>query len=318
MSWIVAKSEKSRHVVLRASAGELLPEGLSAMLRDERIVAGWLRGSGVVEDVELRAYDTALGAFGSPRRIEGPVQLLALEGSIGVSDGEASTSLRAVLARQTDRGLETLAGELSRARAVALEIFITCLDDLSLERSFDEPGGLWLVRPSTGTATSDRSARAERAPAAPWSAAVDASDQSNREPRRRAPGGASPANAPMPARPVRAGGPDVDGPLPETGDLVDHFAFGLCEVLKTDGDRIHFEGRKRGARQRDCNGDVTRFSSDRLRRGQTPVQAGAPDVSRRGATSWSPRATEAHSLCLTLSPLKDSAVPGGCSVDWRN
>ena len=29
-----------------------------------------------------------------------------------------------------------------------------------------------------------------------------------------------------------------DGPMPEAGDLVDHFAFGRCEVLTADGDRL--------------------------------------------------------------------------------
>jgi hypothetical protein len=32
----------------------------------------------------------------------------------------------------------------------------------------------------------------------------------------------------------------------ETGDLVDHFAFGRCEVLKSDGDRLHIRLPKDG------------------------------------------------------------------------
>ena len=37
-----------------------------------------------------------------------------------------------------------------------------------------------------------------------------------------------------------------DGPFPDHGDLVDHFAFGSCEVLKGDGDRIHVKVGKDG------------------------------------------------------------------------
>ncbi|MDP9152288.1 MAG: hypothetical protein M3O36_20375, partial [Myxococcota bacterium] len=48
------------------------------------------------------------------------------------------------------------------------------------------------------------------------------------------------------ARPARAAGSEADEPMPETGDLVDHFAFGLCQVLKTDGDRIHLRVGKEG------------------------------------------------------------------------
>ena len=38
-------------------------------------------------------------------------------------------------------------------------------------------------------------------------------------------------------RPPVVEAPDV--PFPDTGDVVEHFAFGTCDVLKTDGDRIH-------------------------------------------------------------------------------
>ena len=116
MSFSVHRSEKSRHLVLRASAGETIPDALATQLRDEQVACGWLRASGVLVDVELRAFDAELGTLGSTRRIAGPVQVLALEGSIGLVDGEPSFSLRALLARETDHGLETLAGEIASAR----------------------------------------------------------------------------------------------------------------------------------------------------------------------------------------------------------
>ncbi|MDP9151525.1 MAG: hypothetical protein M3O36_16515, partial [Myxococcota bacterium] len=139
--------------MLHASGGEVIPEALTTILRDERVVAGWLQGNGLVEDVQVRAFDAALGAFGVPRRIAGPAQLLGLEGSIGTPAGEPATSLRALLVHQTDRGLETIAGEIASARAIALDVFITSLDDVAFGR------------------------------AAPWAAAIRASDPSEREPR---------------------------------------------------------------------------------------------------------------------------------------
>jgi hypothetical protein len=33
-------------------------------------------------------------------------------------------------------------------------------------------------------------------------------------------------------------GEELEPAQPEAGDLVDHFAFGLCEVLTSDGDRL--------------------------------------------------------------------------------
>jgi hypothetical protein len=40
--------------------------------------------------------------------------------------------------------------------------------------------------------------------------------------------------------------PEVDAPVPEPGDAVDHFAFGPCDVLKSDGDRLHLKVHKDG------------------------------------------------------------------------
>lgn len=121
MSTRVQKSERSRHLVIRVSGGAL-PDAIAARLADEQVMGGWLRGSGVVADVELRAFDTQTGRPGTTRRILGPVQVLSLESSIGLVKGEPGFSLRAVLARETDRGLETLAGrssarERSRSRS---------------------------------------------------------------------------------------------------------------------------------------------------------------------------------------------------------
>ena len=97
-----------RHLLLRIGAPARLPDGLLGALRDEVVLAGWMRASGVLSDVRLRV----IGGSGAVRAIAGTVQVVALEGSIGMADGDVTCGLRAVLARETDRGLETLAGEI--------------------------------------------------------------------------------------------------------------------------------------------------------------------------------------------------------------
>ena len=39
---------------------------------------------------------------------------------------------------------------------------------------------------------------------------------------------------------------EEDAPFPEAGDVVEHFAFGRCEVLKSDGDRLRLRVGKDG------------------------------------------------------------------------
>jgi predicted DNA-binding protein with PD1-like motif len=256
VSWTVHPSAASRHLLLRASAGERLPEALTDKLRDEVVTCGWLRASGVLHDVELRAFDAELGTLGRARRIAGPVQVLSLESSIALSDGEPSFTLRALLARETDRGLETLAGEIVSARTVALEVLVTALDDISIGRELDPAAGVWLL----GAGASSGSPRAVPVPAphaatAPraWSSALHASERAEPEPARTPPTPPTAAASapsltgamPLPQRPVRPA-LDLDALAPEAGDFVDHFAFGRGEVLKSDGDRLHLRVGKDG------------------------------------------------------------------------
>jgi predicted DNA-binding protein with PD1-like motif len=264
-------SETCRHLVLRASAGEPIPEGIVRALREHGVQSGWLRASGVLADVELRAYDPELGGLGSTRRIAGPLHVLSMEGAIGQSDGEPSFSMRAVLARESDVGLVTVAGEIAQARATALEILVIALDDVTLERALDA-AGVWLL--SSGEGAPAAAGTPERAPHAPvraapsppaWSAALEASEdaQPPAPPRARAaspPSASSGAStAAIPPKPPRPG-PDLDVPFPEPGDVVDHFAFGVCDVLRSDGDRLHLKVRKDG-RMREIALEMLRVSA---------------------------------------------------------
>jgi predicted DNA-binding protein with PD1-like motif len=237
LSFRISRYGKARHLVLRASQGERLPDALHEALLGEGVTHGWLRGSGVLEEVELRAFDPSLGAFGGVRSITGPLQVLSIEGSITLGGGTPSCKLQAVLARETDHGLETLSGEIGRARALSLEILVTALEDVTA------------ARPAA------RSADSLPTPSE-WNSALEASAETVHErPSRPRPSalaspsqGAAQAAGPsalIPPRRLRPG-LDLDAPAPEAGDLVDHFAFGRCDVLKSDGERLHLKVHKDG------------------------------------------------------------------------
>ena len=232
--------------------GEAVPAFLSSALRNEQVMCGWLRATGVVQDVSIRAFDAARGTLGASRRLAGPLQVLSLEGGIGLEDGEVSLSLRVVLSRESDTGLETIAGELVSASSVALEVFVTVLDDVALERAVDGRAGvsMFVTRGPQEAARASATA-VEGGPG--WARALDASVEADREsaarPRPTAVGPvtapASVAIAALPQRPQRPT-QDVDAPVPEAGDAVDHFAFGRCDVVKSDGDRLHLRVGKEG------------------------------------------------------------------------
>lgn len=275
---MTVSTSSSRHLLLRLDASGRLPEALLSTLRDEVVLCGWLRASGVLADVELRAYDARTGGLGASRRIAGPTQVVSLEGSIGLSNGDVSCGLRAVLARETETGLETVAGEIVDARVVALEGWVTVLDDVAAVRQLDK-SGVWLLEASASSPT-PRAAPVAAAPAPAAPAPAPAPSSPTLEPRPAATPSAStwadaaaraaepdpppkpapaPAPAPaarpaatpsmgvMPLRPVRAAvRQEEDQPFPEEGDTVEHFAFGRCDVVKSDGDRLHVRVGKEG------------------------------------------------------------------------
>lgn len=234
-------SERSRHLVLRAEEGDVLPRALLRALEEHGIGCGWLRGGGVLEDVELRTY----GERARTRHLRGPLQVVSLEGSIGLLAGRPSAGLRAVLVYETDRGVETVAGEIANARIVSLEVIVTAFDDLKLTRELDEASGTWMIaKQAAAPAPARAPARAETkepeaAEPAPvveaatgWGAAIAASEAKELE---------------APVTPARGGLSTGDiFARPRAGDFVEHFAFGRCEVLKADGDRIKIKVPKDG------------------------------------------------------------------------
>ena len=238
-------TEKSRHFVLRAESGETLPDALVGELRDAKITCGWLRASGVLADIELRIVGADLGAPSAVHRI-GHAQLISLDGSIGVVGRELSLGLRAVVARAGAAGVETFAGELVSAQVVALEAVVTAFDDVVATRALDTRAGVWVLGELAEKKLSDAAARAA------WGDAVAASKDAAHPPAPKRPAPAAVSNnsasssAAMPQRITRPGVVSEDTLVPDAGDIVDHFAFGRCDVLKSESDRLHLRIHKDG------------------------------------------------------------------------
>jgi predicted DNA-binding protein with PD1-like motif len=204
----VVSSDKARFLFLTAGEGEPLVDALTRALRDEVVTAGWVRGSGDLRNVVLRG-----------RKLDGEVQAISIEGSVSLGD-DVQVKLRGVLARETDAGLQTLGGEILSADVVRLELFVIAVDEA------EEP------------ATWQEAARAvAAAPPPPPEPRPAAPPQQPQQPQAS-------LQAVIPPRIVSRPNEYDHGPTPEAGDVVDHFAFGRCEVLKSDGDRLHLRMQK--------------------------------------------------------------------------
>jgi hypothetical protein len=131
-----------------------------------------------------------------------------------VYDDDVSVKLRGVFARETDAGLQTLGGEILSAEVVRVDLFVIAVDEAEKPATWQE------------------AARAAPPPEPPRTAQPAQPQQPSLQ-------------AVIPQRIVsRQVDDDHHGPMPEAGDVVDHFAFGRCEVLKSDGDRLHLRMQK--------------------------------------------------------------------------
>jgi hypothetical protein len=185
----------------------------------------WLQASGHLEGVEIKLPGEALDL---QRTLRGRLVLVSLAGPSG-------GPFTVTLARHTDAGIEVLGGVLTRARSQGVTLFVQ-----STAVAPREPG----VRREV----------VEVAPAVTSPAAAPAAPSA-------VPGAAPSAPAPpVPVSPrtwaeVAAASDDAEVEeedlLPERGDLVDHFAFGLCDVIKANGDRLQIRDVKGSGRIRE-------------------------------------------------------------------
>ena len=177
-----------------------VPDGSSLVDALSSEKGGWWQASGFVEEIELR-----VAGEGADRRRElrGRHTLVSLSGPAG---GPYSL----LLARAEPSGFELAAGELVSARSAGVRaLFIPALVPGGVEGEFEDE--------------SEEPARAE-----PGRAAA------------AAPQGLSgwAAQAAQAASQQRVEEEEEQQAEPERGDLVHHFAFGWCEVLMVNGDRL--------------------------------------------------------------------------------
>jgi hypothetical protein len=122
---------------------------------------------------------------------------------------------------------------------------VVSAQDLALALTHDARSGVPLIATpgaSSASASGPHGAAESPKPPGAWADAVAASGA---QPPLKA---ISTTSNAMPVRPPAkpAQMDDVEQPLPEAGDERQHFAFGRCEVVKSDGDRLHLKVGKEG------------------------------------------------------------------------
>lgn len=174
----------------------------------------WIAANGHVEGVELRVPTDASDVT---RALRGRWTLVSLSGA-------PPGPLTAALARGADTGLELVGGVLVKARSAGVTAVVR-----RVERVDDEPAR----ERAPERPRRDVPAARDDAPAAPtgWAAVAAASD------------------ARVDDEPLSDD--DDDDDVPRAGDRVDHFSFGPCDVLMSDGERLKIRDLKGSGRVRE-------------------------------------------------------------------
>lgn len=189
---IVFESRLVRRFVGRLERGEEVVATLTQLCEHERVRSAWIHGAGILEWAELTEWDPEREAWRAPRRIEGPLTVLALEGNVAIRNGPPWVQVHVMLARQTGpgaAGIETLGGTLASARVYALEIALEAYEDVRLERDEDPATGLALFKGQGVRGVFARSgggapaAAPPRAAASPAPSAATRADDDDDDPR---------------------------------------------------------------------------------------------------------------------------------------
>jgi predicted DNA-binding protein with PD1-like motif len=239
----IIEPRRTRNLLLRVDRGEELPSAVLRALDQAEARAAWIQGIGSLEAAELALFDQPTRTYGKARRIEGPSDILSLQGNVAVHEGAGFLRMSATLARETDVGLVIFGGELVWARAYAVELHVIAFDDLALSRSFDARTGLALLT-SRGGSDSVR----PPPPPAPDPVRLASAAEPPRAPPAQPTYAVSAEPSPQgPALPTRPARPQVEVEVyPEVGDHVSHFHFGECVVVDSDGDRIRLRQERDG------------------------------------------------------------------------
>lgn len=175
---------------------------------------------GHVDSVELRVAGEGADVR---KQLRGRLTLAQLSGPFG-------GPYFATLARHGTTGSELLAGQLLAARSAGVT------------------SSLWLAQGSVRDVVDAVPARVEPAvPSVPAAAAVK-------------PPAASGWAAVASAVAAELAEPEEEAAHPERGDLVRHFAFGLCEVLQETGDRLKLRDVNGPGRIREIATDMLEIS----------------------------------------------------------
>jgi hypothetical protein len=204
-----------------------IPDGRDLLEAFEEVFPpneGWILASGEVDSVELKLVSNGAD---QRRTLKGRFSLVQLSGPRGGPFG-------VTLSRLEGERIEMLGGTLTRARSAGVNA--VCLGVSGELAVAGAPGRVPLPPAAEPPAAVTAGPVVAAPPGGGWAAQA----------------GAAALAAAAPAEEE----PEIDAGEPERGDLIQHFAFGICEVLNSSGDRLMIRDISGPGRIREIRSDM--------------------------------------------------------------
>lgn len=224
--------KEQRTLVVAFETGDIFPDSVRGVLDSACVASGVWRGSAEVRDVDA----TLFGVDHTVRTIHlpGPIELVRFEGHVAMDAGRPRATLRALANHPSPFGDKLVAMHVSRCTFVRGNAVVTAWDDTALAHPSDPERSHYFEIASGDESLAQTAAHRAAPPVAA---------------RAPSPLDSSPAmDHPIkPPAKRRSDHPDVFADFePEPGDTAEHFAFGRCEVVRFDGDRLHIRTEREG------------------------------------------------------------------------
>jgi predicted DNA-binding protein with PD1-like motif len=276
---IFQESTSTRRIVGQLDDGDECVSALTDFCKEHDIQAANLRAIGRLDRAEVVRFDEETSEYEPIFEGDGTFDVVHLNGNISTLGSEVVARLETVLSTRGPAGPQLLAGQLRSGRVVELEFTLDVFDDLELERQLDRETGRLALKairrdepepePSSEAETSsdsepstssDEEERVE-GKAMTWSDVASESDGDETggasAKRRSRPDEANVSlSEPEPEPEIDEddedvddiyGDIDLDAPLIEAGDVLDHPKLGRCRVIKVEDDEyVHVRTPNRG------------------------------------------------------------------------
>lgn len=244
---IFQEALQTRRLVGQIQEGEDVVETLEELCRENDVRAGQIRLFGTLSSVELMRFEAEAQDYVTAHRGEGEYTLSTATGNVSRMGDQVVVRLEGVLSARGPAGPQLLTGQLRRAEAVACEFVIEIFEDLEIERRLESDSGRLEVHAIRRTEKRDEIEEADSGSGSEaiagkgmsWGDAAEEAEEAAKAPSSTPDEAAGDAPRQRSAEEIY-GEVDLDEPLIESGDILEHPKLGNCRVMKVeDGEFVH-------------------------------------------------------------------------------